>query len=294
MDDPILRKILSEEELDFYVKQTELSKKTGKEVIFIETDTYLNSATSFSQYIYSNVRLITMIGELHNIKFTCGSSSMSVAEYCMTALQRNPKCVVMLEFGLQTDPRSINSANIVETYTMLSKSNYTQQIVPFDMRPFFLTQAIQNDLYGDRYNLYDQKGVFDAFITPFYTKWRENPTIFSLSGNYTQEAGRYLTEVYFTDMKNTFDLIAAEINGGVPLKDIHLKLNHAWKKVSDYFVLTLLLRVDDIDEYIILLGEEHRFNLEKILTSFPDMLTLNTQSNKKQSDCVSLYSSYLL
>ena len=294
MNDPFLTKIFTEEELVDYTKQLELNKNTGKELIFIETDLHLSSATSFSQYIYSNVRLITMIGELHNVKFTCGGSSVSVAEYCMMALQRNPKCIVMLEFGLQTDPRSVNSANIVETYTLLSQSNYTSQIAPFDMRPFFLTQAIQNDLYSDRYNRYDHKGVFDAFISPFYTKWRENPAIFSVSPDYKPEVSRYITEQYFGDMKTTFDIIVAEVNAGIPLKDIHLKLQHAWKKVSDYFVLTMLLRIDDKDEYIILLGEQHRYNIERILTTLPDILTLGKQSNKKQSDCVTLFSTYLL
>ena len=294
MDDPFLREMFTEEELVDYTKQLELNKNTGKELIFIETDLHLSSATSFSQYIYSNVRLITMIGELHNVKFTCGGSSVSVAEYCMMALQRNPKCIVMLEFGLQTDPTSVNSANIVETYKLLSQSNFTSQIAPFDMRPFFLTQSVQNELYSDRYNRYDHKGVFDTFISPFYTKWRENPTIFSIGSNYKPEAGRYLAEQYFVDMKTTFDVIAAEVNAGIPLKDVHLKLEHAWKKVSDYFILTMLLRIDGNDECIILLGEEHRSNIEKILRSFPDMLTLGTQSNKKQSDCVTLFSTYLL
>ena len=52
--------------------------------------------------------------------------------------------------------------------------------------------------------------------------------------------------------------------------------------------------IDDIDEYIVIVGKNHTYNLDRILPSIPYVTTLNLQDGKNSSDCVTLFQSFLV
>lgn len=277
-------------QLDNFFAKLELQKRVGKQLLFVETDNQLESSVSFSQYIFSNMRLITLIGERHDKAFGCNSNGIPISEYCNNSVTRNPKCIVMLEYNSVDDPLRIGSEAIRTTYNTLNKAGKTNQIIPFDTRSFFLSSRGQNDLYGDGYNAYNTtEKIGNAFIEPFYQKQRENPKLFNLEGNYDKSAKKYLLHTYYPDLQKTFEYIAISLNKGNP-KDINQMLKDAWKKVADYFILRTILKNDDVDEYIIVVGDSHRINLQAVFT-FPFFTQLNNQHGSS-GNCVRLYQTY--
>ena len=77
--------------------------------------------------------------------------------------------------------------------------------------------------------------------------------------------------------------------------NIKNKLFDAWKLVTDYFIIRKILKQDNlrIDEYILIVGEAHRVNIEML---FKELNTLvqqigNTQFGEK-TKCVKLYETF--
>ncbi len=69
---------------------------------FVESDTKLESAISFTQYaisIGSSNRLLTMIGEIHGLNFKCqkDSPSVTITQYAIDTLKNNTNSQVLLE-----------------------------------------------------------------------------------------------------------------------------------------------------------------------------------------------------
>ena len=105
---------------------------------------------------------------------------------------------------------------------------------------------------------------------------------------------KYLHETFFQDITSHFDNIRDKLNKGEDLQNIRDGLWSAWKKVCDFFILKEVLGSDDIDEYIVIVGKNHTYNLDRILPSIPYVTTLNLQDGKNSSDCVTLFQSFLV
>ena len=114
----------------------------------------LNSSQNVCQYIdCESGRLLTMLGEFHDEKFSCGSDSINISEYCKERLEKNSKCKVMLEYHsyLKNTPSGINSEPIRELSQLSHK--YKKRICGWDTRWKHLNKNItggQDTLYyGD-------------------------------------------------------------------------------------------------------------------------------------------------
>lgn len=281
----------SEDEMKKFQDQLDLEKKLGKHLIFIQSGIKLDSAFSFSQYIFKNIRLITMIGEKHEKSWPCPKPSISISEYCRQSVVRNPKCKIMLEYNKGDDATRIASKAIRDTYSELNRVGKLNVIIPFDVRAFFLGVEGQIDLYGLGYNKHatswEQLG--NDFIEPYFSKFRTEPKLFALEEeNYDSYIRQYLDN-YLKKIEQTFRNIASYFNK-IPGGKIHQMLKDVWKDVADFFILKYLLRNDDnTDEYIIILGMSHYDNLIKILKDTTINLVHRIGDSK---DCVKLFQTY--
>lgn len=276
----------NDDDIEYFFRSIDMYKKLDKYLPFIEGEVKLESVVSFSQYIFRDIRMITMIGELHNKNFSCKGESISIAEYCKRAVIHNPKCRVLLEYNKGDDPTRIGSQAIRDTFIELTKIGKSNQIIPFDVRSFFITQRGQNDLYSQEYRRYSLREVENAFIKPFYKKQRENSKLFDLKGSYDENIRRYMLHQYFPDIINSFETASNMLKHN---QNPHQVLKDCWKKVVDYYILAAILRKDDINNYIIIFGNAHHVNIQNVLSSL--ITRLNSQSGNKE-ECVRLFQTY--
>jgi len=309
-------------------KIEELKKNTGKNIVFVEDTTRIDSAYNFSQYIFDGRRLLTLFGEDHVIPFECNKPSMRIADYCLRAVNANPKCSVMLEFGnYEPLPCDIYNCKVLfETFNLLVNDGKTSQIIPFDMRAYILTREVQNIMYGEiksyleyAKNHPSRLGIY-IYVKPFYDFFGLDPTDpeninkdpdekFLDKGMFSDIIYIYLTKYFMVEMTMRFNNIIKEIGHGKPLpdkpltdKDIQNLLMKAWASVTNFFVLQILLNnKTDIDEYIILIGYKHIENIEGHLNNLnsisssagkPVVQLTKQIGNPRNHTCTSVYRSY--
>jgi len=281
-----------------YLKE-KTGKSIGKYTVFKETGYVLESAVSFSQYIVNCNVLVTLIGEKHEKTFKCNAPSLTISEYCAKAVDRNPNCRIILEYycggeNIKADnPTQLNSDSIKNTYIQIKKNGHEKQILPLDYRPAFLTRGGQDDLYGDGWKKYKNcDEIIKAFIHPF---WKgsdkfgmKNPQFYSL------KVRRFL-EGYYQKICSVFAEVEIYCKNHANLKDIRGKLFDAWKLVTDYFIIRKILKQDKlyIDEYILIVGEAHRINIEMLFKQLNSLVQQigNIQFGEK-TKCVNLYETF--
>ena len=278
-----------------------LEKKTGKYIVFEKTKDVLESAVSFSQYVVNCNVLVTLIGEKHEKTFKCNSpSSLTISEYCAKAVDRNQNCRVILEYycggeNIKADnPTQLNSDSIKNTYIQIKKTGKEKQIIPLDYRPSFLTRCGQDNLYGDGWKKYkNHEKIRKAFIDPFWKGSDKfgmknphlySPEVISFLDSYYQEICSVFRKIQLYVSKNDADL-----------ENIKRNLFDAWKLVTDYFIIRKILKQDNlgIDEYILIVGEAHRINIEMLFKKFNSCVQQigNTQFGEK-GKCVKLYKTF--
>ena len=140
--------------------------------IFIQTPLKLDSTISFSQYIYKSQKLITIIGENHLQQFNCVKPSLSLADYCLKIVNRNPNCKIMLEFNKSVPIynkkiQGIYSPAIQSIYSLFHDKSKLDCIIPFDERPFFLSPQGHKNLYRSNFSQVSYKDIEKKFVTPF-------------------------------------------------------------------------------------------------------------------------------
>lgn len=276
-------------EFNKFLEKLDMERDLGKNVIFIETDIKLESTRAFSQYIYDKIRLITLIGERHDLTWKCNKHSITVAEYCKRAVIRNPKCKVLLEYNRGDNPKRIGSEAIRTIYNELEETNNLDKIIPFDSRSYFLGIQGQGDLYSSGFYKYTSlQTIGPTFIEPFFRKLRQEPNLFKMPGKYKPSIINYLEKIYLGDITSSFRYIV-NVFGKVPLKQTHQKLKDTWKKVADFFILKIILRNDEIDDYIVVLGEAHYININNILKSVSTQLNYHTGN---PGNCINIYQTY--
>jgi len=147
--------------------------------LFVETDTKLQSATSFSQYalkVGPSFRLITIIGEQHNYEFKCekDNPTISVAKYALNTLNNNSRAQILLEIN-QVDivdssswPRSVP---ILEILKKAKKEDKSSRIIGYDMRNVWLKNTYREILYHyvNIVQLFSKKQVLEFYVNPFST-----------------------------------------------------------------------------------------------------------------------------
>ena len=269
-----------------------MNKETKENIVFVESEDFIDSAVSFSQYIFNGKRLITIIGELHTTPFKCPQPSMTIAQFCKNAVSRNDKCSVLLEYN-NTDNKCTPSEwseceVLTTTYNALKESNI-KQMIPSDARPWFITRQGQNILYGlhtpiDLTNMdQEYKYIREKFVNPFTEHFKITNLDFDVrlqaktpqfldekkfSPNIYQFFKYYYLEFMLIPFKNINKLIndkqpiynsdGTEIQNG-----IYERLKKAWAAVSDFFTMKRFFTInDDINEYILIVGDGHRENIQ--------------------------------
>ena len=268
------------------LKELDFEEKTKKTIVTIETKEQLNSAVAFAQYLFKDIRLITIIAEKHTKTFSCEKPSITIAEYCKRKILDNPNCKILLEYNEKNDPLQIESHSIRSVFAELKHINKTNHIIPIDIRSDFITNILQNVLYDNNcneYYKYKPEEIGQKFIEPFF----QNAIKFKLDENlYDESIKKFMYDKYYKDILDSFYEAATILrnngNSRIVLKD-------TWKKVMDYFILKYILRNDDIDEYIIIVGDAHYNNINTVLSGGDIFIQLNEQNGKNSSDCVKLF-----
>jgi hypothetical protein len=318
-----------------------MDSETKKNIVFVEgSQEFIDSAVSFSQYIFAGKRLITIIGELHATPFKCPQPSITIAQFCKNAVSRNSKCRVLLEYNkLDKDcpPSEWTSCEVLTTtYNELKKSNESQ-IIPSDARPSFIKRQGQNYLYGHHTRMdQEYKYIRDNFVNPF-TKAFEiksleiNPLLQKKTPNFLDQKNfhpviyEFFKFYYVNHMIVRFRDIDKLIrdkqeiylpDGREVQGSIYERLKEAWAAVSDFFIMKSLFTINDnIDEYILIVGDGHRFNIQRAfeyinnkiksqknvldLDELDDSLLqenilhkLNDHTPKNEHDCATVFQTY--
>ena len=266
-----------------------ICENVNNHIVFQETDKTLESAVCFLQYIIRCCRLVTLIGELHNKSFKCNESSLSISEYCKNATGRNPNCRVILEYYKDDDPLRMGSKSIRTTFRALERIGKKDQIIPLDYRSYFLTRKGQNDLYGDGWKTYKTHDkVRNSFIVPFL----KNISLFEMNKNYSEESE--FLKIYVNNMVKYFKKIDIELTQKKNLDDIREKLVKGWAIVADYFIIKEIVKQNDVDEYILILGKAHIKNIEKVFKNIYANFVSQISDHQigKNKKCVKLYKTY--
>lgn len=268
------------------LKEIDFEEKTGKTLVAIETKEQLESAVAFAQYLFKDIHLITIIAEKHTKTFICEKPNISIAEYCKRKILDNPNCKILLEYNENNDPLTIGSHSIRSVFTELKHINKTNHIIPIDIRSDFITSILQNVLYDDKcneYNNYKPEEIGQKFIDPFF----QNAIKLKLDENlYDESIIKFMRDKYYQDILDSFYHAAIMLKKN---ENIRIVLKDIWKKVMDYFILKYIFRNDDIHEYIIIVGDAHYNNIKTVLSGGDIFIQLNEQNGKNSSDCVKLF-----
>jgi len=207
-----------------------------------------------------NINYITLASELHD-----QSHDKSLVEYCKLRLLSNPNCKILLEYNPGADPTLLGSDTIRTIYNMIQDINKEDRIVPYDYRSYFITVDGQRELYNTDLSQYTIQKIRELFVDPFFIK-QAKEDLFRIVGNYKAEAVEYLLNIYYPKMVDLF----TEIGNSTSMDFIvHAKLKDAWMMVSDYYILTNVLRLGMGNEFIVVGGQSHIDNIDETI--------LNTQ-----------------
>jgi len=145
-----------------------------KHILFVETDTKLQSAMSFSQYalpIGRSFRLITLIGEQHTYEFKCekDNPAISVTEYALRTLNNNSRAQILLEIDQADISDSSSWPNSVPILKILKKAKKDSRIIGYDMRNVWLKTSYREILYhyDNIVQLFSKDQVIEFYVKPF-------------------------------------------------------------------------------------------------------------------------------
>lgn len=234
----------------------------------------IDSARGISQYIITDgkrEKLITVIGELHKQDFKCKGDSLSIYEYCNLRVSQNSKCMCLLEYNdnCDYDISRIGSTIIQEVFT--STNNIRTKTIGIDSRTDFLSALTQNRLYNTDMDL-EKIDIYKEYLHPF------------VSNKKTIDCNKFLKK-YMNRIDEKFETCIKEHkSGNIDVSN----LKWAWLMVMDYNILDQILKNEEYDEYVVVVGENHRINIHNVLTEFlKDIVTVIKNESKVTGKCVS-------
>lgn len=245
----------------------------------IVSDKLINSATGIS-YFTLNVggidKTVTVIGEYHMRDFVCdGKDSIRVYDYCLDRFTSNPKCNILLEYNpSETNLDRIGSTIINDIFSGTDKTMKTKRTKGIDNRQDILSRDQQNMLYNDDIKFsstYENKS--DKLMLDFVYSYLNSP-IKKSSSEYSERLNIYKDHVDDCFKKLSKDNINV------------LDLRWAWCKSMDHHVLTTITKSNEVNEYIIVVGENHRSNITEVVKQWG--VEVSEQKGKTSSDCVNL------
>ena len=282
------------DDIEDYTSALEIGAKMRfKRITTINYDYYLNNATNFSQHVFNNHFLITLIGELHCNRVQCNAPNISIEDYIINRvnlnLQKNNDIRVILEYNPNVRPDDmihIGSEAVRNTYAKLQELRYTNKIIPFDIRGNYLGYEKNEYLYHNRTFDLDGQCIFDNYITPFYTHSRSfsiDPTDFINVSLYDN-----LINIR-TQIEQFFNTITEKLNNRQIVRD---DLKQVWQMISDWHIIKELYTANNIVEYIFVGGSSHykyiKNELITTLISISESLTIDSEEG-----CINLNNTYI-
>ena len=254
-------------------------------IVYVNSKLYLKDAVDFTQYIMNieadseNYKLITIIGEEHQKKLKCNIGSdklISIEEFILRTPDIKTKIILETPEEFKDTINSYNIQNILKT---LRESNPEKikniSTVYLDNRYLFVDINYIYWLYNetDKIIYLSNDVIIKEYITPFYEK------IATLSRYYKDDKYDNLVNImynnYLPNVGKMFDNLHILISNNWDKMNIESKtktikdIKDVWMKVCDFYVLRELFKINDIQEYIILIGNMHSNNINKY---FKDVL----------------------
>jgi len=261
-------------------------------IVYQESDFYIKNITTFSQYLLNltenadDAKLVTIIGEYHDIKFECkeDKKSIMVDEYVIEQ-SKDCKTKLILELNDKSYLDKIKADNITRIIKKLDDSPIDDikniETVYIDYRVKFLDPIFYNKLYHHTEEVvnYPYDVIIDRYIKPFFEKMTELSNLDSSIEKYNKELLDKLYNTYISKLDNSFRIVIDKLNKwntkeivsfknshGLEVKgDINLsivnEITKLWSRVSDLFLLREFFEINDTKQYIILIGQVHYFNI---------------------------------
>jgi len=253
-------------------------------IIFYPKNYLLKDITDFSQYIknftYDNNKnkLITIIGELHGINTSCEQNvkpenkikEIDIVEYIKN-FSKDVSKKVILEYDKYSQPEGISYGNINKIDNEINEKNPNIIKIPIDFRRQYLGIETQQRLYADpNIYLYSKDDILKLYIDPFFLYVGEKTKFITGEENYYEEV-EILYNDYLPKVGERFNKIAIFIKNEWDKIDENNKkitihnLKVLWAQLGDFYILRELFKKEDIDEYVILIGKAHYYNITKYL-----------------------------
>lgn len=253
----------------------------------IKQSSWINSARGVTQIelnVNGNPRLVTIIGELHQQEFDCSEkgSSMSIYEYCLERAISNPNCKFLFEYNHENthDFRRIGSKIIQDVFTS-GENQVKSRSKGIDIRLSYITMCQQQHLYNDiagfrsKYNNIGK--IREDYVKQYQTKIKENPLSDPTESSLQDDLQQYIQSIDQDFKKYTKEIPSL------------MDLRWLWSRFMDYQILwEISNKLDDSNEYIIVVGENHRKNISDTITNWKSVNILTEYSNNHAGECVNI------
>jgi hypothetical protein len=274
---------------------------------------YLKNVTSFLQHeinVNGKKKLLTFIGEIHINNTKCKTfdtnkciehkekilKSIDIGDYLLTRITLNPHTKILLEYSPTLKPEEIGSyksESLQSIYKYIKTNNdiskkFINSIIPTDYRRLFLEDK-QTELYANPYlNSKPKDYIYYNFIEPFYKKYYLIHITEDSPYKYSDNDLKYIGS-YISNTDNVFKEITQNL--GKDIIDIP-KLQRNWANITELFSLKEIFNINTLtDEYIIIVGEAHIANWEKIFSGLPPLVKKTVSI---YDTCICLFGTYTI
>ena len=240
-------------------------------------------------------KVLTVFGEYHNVEIPCKEYNISVIDYITRTLKLTNNIKVFLEYDNMSEVNSlidpingIKSINIKEILNGLNENDRKKYIIPVDCRNKFLQSKFYYELYHNLKINTNKEYIKTNYIDKFFNiKIIEYPNI---SIHLKNVLGEYMSELskYFSWILDNWDNIKppTDYTGVIEFRILYLRIG--WANVVDYYILEEIFKNDETSEYICIIGDIHRQNIQKYLETLFGESKIYHQEVTKNGDCVSL------
>jgi hypothetical protein len=248
-------------------------------IVYVNSKKYLKDILGFSQYIFKpdpnfeNYKLITILGENHIEHYECNDVSkdtISVENFILRT--PNIKTHIVLETleNIKDVAGSYNMQNIFKTLRQSDPLKIKNISTAFlDHRYSFIDPNYLYWLYYDNDKIISLPNniIIEQYITPFFDK------IATLSQYYEGEIYYPLVNIMYDNYLPIVDISFSNLLKAISTiwdvtdienkKKILFDIKNAWVKICDFYVMREIFKVNDINEYIILIGNNHSVNINE-------------------------------
>jgi hypothetical protein len=241
-------------------------------------------------------KLITIIGEHHNIKIKCPEDKTILPVEGFVLLSNEVKTKVILELD-EDNLENFHSFNILNVKNVLEifPENITGNIstIYVDHRFKYLNKYYYLALYNNTKlnelaNLPKEK-IRDEYIKPYFEKTTKLLKVDDTG--YSVLLYKFY-KLYIDPLSEVFQAVNRDVekwsSWTIPERIEYIKyLRILWAKVSDIYVLKNLFKLDDTLHFIILIGEAHYKNIVDFMSNY--MCNIGIGFNSERTNCIKLF-----